>query len=154
VIQDARPTYLLDVNVLLALFDPTHIHHDVAHEWFGSVESARWATCPITENGFVRVLSNPAYAGRRTTVADAVGRLDQFTKSEAHDFWGDDVSIRDVARVDRTQLTGHREITDAYLLALAVHNSGVFATFDRGVRVGAVAGAERRHLEVLGPDSP
>jgi len=148
-IKDARRTYLLDVNVLIALFDPAHIHHEVAHHWFAAVEGRRWATCPLTENGFVRVLSNPAYAGRRTTVADAVRRLAAFSKSDTHTFWGDDVSILDEARVDAGQLASHREITDAYLLALAVKHAGALATFDRGVRPGAVVGAEARYLTVL-----
>jgi uncharacterized protein len=141
--------YLLDVNVLIALFDPGHIHHEDAHGWFGSVGCRGWATCPLTENGLVRVLSNPAYAGRRTTVGDAARKLGQFTRSEHHVFWPDDVSLVDASRMDPGELTGHREITDAYLLALAVANGGVLATFDGGVRLSAVPGAEPRHLAVL-----
>jgi uncharacterized protein len=148
-IQDRRGPSLLDVNVLLALFDPTHIHHDAAHDWFSVTGCRGWATCPLTENGFARVLSNPAYAGRRTTVGDALARLDQFTRHEEHVFWSDDISLRDRKRLDARRLSGHREITDAYLLALAVHNAGTLATFDRGVRVEAVVGAGSRHLDVL-----
>ena len=75
---------LLDVNVLIALFDPGHLHHEAAHGWFASAEPRAWASCPLTENGFVRVLSNPGYPGRRTTVADAVGRLRRFTETSSH----------------------------------------------------------------------
>ncbi len=74
------------MNVLVALFDPAHIHHDAAHDWFGAHREDGWATCPLTENGFVRVLSNPAYPGRRTTVADAVDRLGRLARSGGHTF--------------------------------------------------------------------
>ncbi len=143
------PVYLPDVNVLVALFDPGHVHHDAAHGWFASVAGGAWATCPLTENGFVRVLSNPGYPGRRTTVADAAARLGQLTLSEHHGFWHDRVSILDPADFTTTDLTGHREITDAYLLGLAVEHDGALVTFDRGVRLTAVVGAEPRHLVVL-----
>jgi toxin-antitoxin system PIN domain toxin len=140
---------LPDVNVLIALFDPGHIHHDAAHEWFASVGDGAWATCPLTENGFVRVLSNPAYPGRRTTVADAAARLGRLTRTEHHVFWQERISILDPARFSPSDLTGHREITDAYLLGLAVAYDGALVTFDRGVRLSAVVGAERGHLVVL-----
>ena len=81
--------HLLDVNVLVALFDPSHIHHEAAHAWFGPRREEGWATCPLTENGMVRVLSNPAYPGRRTTVADAVSRLTAFAASGHRKFWPD-----------------------------------------------------------------
>ena len=142
--------FLLDVNVLIALFDPGHLHHEAAHAWFGSVERRAWATCPLTQNGFVRILSNPAYAGRRTTVADAADRLRRFTEASNHRFWQDDVSLLDPRRVVAGKLTGHREITDAYLLALAVGRGGALATFDANVRTSAVVGVEERHLHVLG----
>ncbi len=141
--------HLLDVNVLIALFDPGHIHHDAAHDWFASVGSAAWATCPLTENGFARVLSNPAFPGRRTTAADAVARLGQLTRSPGHNFWEDGVSILDPSRFVISALTGHREITDAYLLALAVSRSGALATLDDGIRLSTVVGAEPQHLVVL-----
>jgi toxin-antitoxin system PIN domain toxin len=145
-----RRVHLLDVNVLVALFDPGHIHHDTAHDWFASVGSAAWATCPLTENGFVRVLSNPAYPGRRTTAADAAGRLAQLTGRPGHTFWEDGVSILDPTRFVVGAWTGYREITDAYLLALAVSRSGALATLDGGIRLASVVGAEPRHVAVLG----
>lgn len=141
--------FLLDVNVLVALFDPEHVHHEVAHAWFGAVKGAGWATCPLTENGLVRVLSSPAYPGRRTTVADAVNRLRRFTQSGGHSRWPDDVSLLDPDRVDASHLTGHREITDAYLLALAVHHDGALATFDHTLRTEAVVGSREEHVAVL-----
>jgi len=85
---------LLDVNVLIALFDPSHVHHEAAHRWFGKNRRSGWATCPLTENAFARVLSNPAYPGSRTTVQDAAARLGTFCSDRQHVFWNDSVSIR------------------------------------------------------------
>ena len=144
-------TTLLDVNVLVALFDPEHVHHEAAHTWFASALDSGWATCPLTENGLVRVLSNPGYPGRRTTVADAVDRLRRFTESGSHSCWSDDVSILDPTAVDASHLSGHREVTDTYLLALAVRHDGALATFDRTLRTPAVRGFEKSHLTVLAP---
>jgi toxin-antitoxin system PIN domain toxin len=141
--------YLLDVNVLVALFDPTHLHHEGAHRWFGAERDAGWASCPITENGLLRVLSNPAYPGRRTTVSDATARLRRFMASGGHEFWPDDMSVVDDQRVSAEHLTGHAQITDAYLLALAVRRGGRLATFDRGVRLAPVTGAGPEHLVVI-----
>jgi toxin-antitoxin system PIN domain toxin len=143
--------HLLDVNVMVALFDADHIHHGAAHAWFGSARESGWATCPLTENGLVRVLSNPAYPGRRTTVADAVERLRRFTLSGNHTRWPDDISILGPDYVVPDQLTGHREVTDTYLLALAVSHGGTLATFDQSVRTGAVVGAKERHLVLIPP---
>lgn len=141
--------HLLDVNVLIALFDPGHIHHEAAHDWFAAEGSAAWATCPLTENGFLRVLSNPGYSGRRTTVGDAAAKLSQFVSSEDHVFWPDDVSALDSSRLEARKLSGYREVTDAYLLALAVAHEGVLVTFDAGIRLSAAVGAEPRHVRVL-----
>ena len=142
---------LLDVNVLVALFDPGHLHHEAAHEWFAAVRAEGWATSPTTENGFVRVVSNPAYPGRRTTVADAVARLRQFAASGHHTQWPDDVSVLQEQVLEASHLAGHREVTDAYLLALVVRRGGTLATFDRSVRTTAVRGFEAGHLTVLPP---
>jgi toxin-antitoxin system PIN domain toxin len=87
---------LLDVNVLIALFDPAHVHHEAAHVWFEANRESRWSTCTLTENAFVRVLSNPAYPGRGTTVENAVSRLRSFCSAQEHVFWPDSVSLVDV----------------------------------------------------------
>jgi toxin-antitoxin system PIN domain toxin len=143
---------LLDVNVLVALFDPLHVHHELAHSWFAGARAAGWASCPITENGLVRVVANPAYPGRRTTVGDAVARLTLFRASGGHAFWPDDVSLCDGAlRVER--LAGHRQITDGYLLALAVRRGGRLATLDRGLTPRAVPEARAESLVHLGVES-
>lgn len=137
---------LLDVNVLVALFDPDHVHHQTAHDWLAENREEGWATCPLTENGLVRILSNPAYPGRRTTVQDAVDRLTAFRGSGDHEFWPDTLSLCDDGRFRFPQVGGHRRLTDVYLLALAVQRGGCLATFDRRIRPDPVAGAGPNHL--------
>ncbi len=140
---------LLDVNVLVALFDPDHIHHETAHVWFESSGRGGFATCPLTENGLVRVVSSPAYPGRQTTVDDARQRLRSFCEREDHVFWPDSVSIRDFELFKSASIQGHRQLTDIYLLALAVANHGALATFDRSIPIAAVAGAGDDHVCLL-----
>lgn len=147
----ASPVALLDVNVLVALFDPDHVHHEAAHAWFVASRQKGWATCPITENGFVRVVSNPRYPGSGTTAANAVQRLDKLCRSTEHRFWPGSVSIRDEERFHYRQLGGHRRVTDLWLLALAVSQGGCLATFDRGIPLSAVADADSWNLHLLGP---
>lgn len=141
---------LLDVDVLVALFDPAHIHHEAAHEWFGAQGGAGWATCPITENGFARVVSHPGYPGRRVTVGDALERLVAFADSGNHHFWPDSTSLRRRSRIDTRLLEGHDRIRSAYLLLLAVENEGRLATFDAEVPLGAVPQAGTEQVVVLG----
>ena len=140
---------LLDVNVLLALFDPDHVHHDAAHEWFADHREDGWATCPLTENGLVRVLSNPAYAAVHEAPAVIVGRLASFCASGNHVFWRDEVSLRDPRVLAPAAGLTHRHVTDVYLLSLAKHRGGRLATFDRRIPLAAVVGAEPQHLEVI-----
>jgi uncharacterized protein len=140
---------LLDVNVLLALFDPAHLHHEAAHAWFGRNRGQQWATCPLTENGLVRVLSNPSYRGTRTTIDDAASRLLKFCLDARHVFWPDSTSIRDRGLFRWNHVQGHRQIPDVYLLALSVANKGRLATFDSAISLSAVEGATVRNLEVL-----
>lgn len=141
---------LLDVDVLVALFDPAHLHHESAHEWFGANRGSGWATCPITENGFASVVSHPDYPGRRATVADALERLITFADSDDHHFWPDSTSLRRGSRIDAGLLEGHDHVRSAYLLLLAVENEGLLATFDSGVPLGAVPQAKSEQLAVLG----
>lgn len=140
---------LLDVNVLVALFDPEHLHHEAAHAWFGRNRAARWATCPLTENALVRVLSNASYPGRRTTVEDAAARLRTFCADRLHVFWPDSVSVRDPGRFRWNHVQGHRQLTDVYLLALSVANQGRLATFDSTISLKAVQGAAPQNIELL-----
>ncbi len=140
---------LLDVNVLVALFDPAHVHHEAAHAWFGANRKNRWATCALTENGFVRVLSNPAYPGSQTTVEDAASRLRTFCSEPEHVFWTDSVSVREDGRFRWNHVQGHRQVTDIYLLALSVSNHQRLATFDSTISLRAVEGAEPKNLELI-----
>jgi toxin-antitoxin system PIN domain toxin len=138
---------LLDVNVLIALFDPDHIHHEPAHLWFAGHRSEGWATCPLTENGVVRILSNPAYSPTAERPARIVERLGAFRSSGDHEFWPDDVSLCDPAIFDLA--VGHRRLTDVYLLALARVHGGRLVTFDRSIPIAAVHGARAEHLLVV-----
>jgi uncharacterized protein len=140
---------LLDVNVLVALFDPDHVHHEPAHQWFGANRRAGWATCPLTENGVVRILSNVAYSGVHESPGAVQERLTAFCASGDHAFWPDEVSLRDT-RLFRLGTTSHRHVTDIYLLALARRKQGRLVSFDRGIPLAAVVGAERGgHFELI-----
>jgi len=138
---------LLDVNFLIALFDPDHVHHEAAHAWFSTQRASGWASCPLTENGVVRILSNPAYSPSAERPAAIAARMASFRESGRHVFWPDDVSICD-ARVFSLGI-GHRQLTDVYLLALAVRRDGRLATFDRSIPRKAVRGARSDHIVVV-----
>ena len=140
---------LLDVNVLVALFDPDHVHHEAAHGWFAANRGAGWATCPLTENGLIRVLSNPAYASTPETPAAIVRRLGAFCSSGKHVFWADEVSFRDSHLFERNAPATHRQVTDVYLLGLAKRKGGRLATFDGSISLAAVTDATRAHLEII-----
>ena len=124
-------SYLLDVNVLVALFDARHVNHDAAHHWFGATFAADWATCSITETGCVRVLSNPAYPTVSATPAEVLARLKRFCGSGGHCFWADDLSPRtSLDDQAKGRLQGHHQVTDFHLAALASHRGGLLVTFD------------------------
>jgi len=141
---------LLDVNVLISLFDPAHLNHEDAHLWFGRNRKRGWATCPVTINGCVRVLSNPAYPTVEATPAEVISRLRVLCASAGHQFWTDEVSLLDESLFRAPMIGGHQKITDAYLLGLSVRHSGRLVTFDRAIPVKAVVGATSGCLEVLG----
>ncbi len=139
---------LLDVNVLLALLDSDHVHHVRAGEWLDAEVKGGWASCPITENGFVRIISQPRYPSPVPPAA-AIEVLAAARASRYHTFWPCDVSLLDEQVVDRSRLHGSRQVTDAYLLALAVAHDGRFVTFDRSLFLASVHGATQEHLTVL-----
>ena len=141
---------LLDVNVLVALFDPDYVHHELAHDWFADHRSAGWATCPVTENGFLRVLSNPAYGRDALRPDRLVERLRKFRASGNHVFWTDSVSLSDGRLFNLALAPGFRQVTDVYLLGLARKMRGCLATFDRAIPVRAVIGAARSNLQIIG----
>ena len=144
---------LLDVNVLVALFDPSHVHHEAAHAWFSKRREAGWATCPLTENGLLRVVSGTAYPGRRTTLADALSRLRAFRSSGHHEFWSDSVTLTASGSIDPTRLAGGGQLTDIYLLLLATERSGCLATFDRRIALAAVPSAAPENLDLIDLES-
>jgi uncharacterized protein len=139
---------LFDVNVLIALLDQDHVHHWKAHEWWAANRAAGWATCPITENGMARIMSQSTYKNPITTTF-ALDLLAEQVADTNHQFWPDDVSLRDSDLVDAGHILGPHQITDVYLLALAVKNGGRLVTLDRSVPLRAVHGAEARHLVVI-----
>jgi uncharacterized protein len=140
---------LLDVNVLIALLDASHVSHAKAMAWFAAtVHNGGWASCPITQNGCLRVMSLPGYPTPRP-VAVIAERLREAVMTPAHEFWPDDYSLLVGSRVDLTRVHGARQLTDAYLLALAVEHGGRLVTFDRAVPVAAVDGAGAAQLVVL-----
>jgi uncharacterized protein len=142
---DAART-LLDVNVLIALLDDAHVFSRRANEWLDAAPR-RIATCPIVENGVIRIMSAPAYsATHRASPEQVADGLKALTQELDHEFWPDALSLLDESRVDFSRLHGHRQITDAYLLALAVHRGGALASFDAALPLSAVRGAAKRHL--------
>ena len=142
---------LLDVNLLVALFDPDHIHHEVAHGWFEDHRAAGWATCPMTESGFLRVLSNPAYEAAVKRPLDLIARLRQFCSSGHHVFWPATVSLREESAFNPAMIRGHRQLTDVCLLGLTVRMGGRLATFDHTIPLGAVVGATRESVAIVSP---
>lgn len=139
---------LLDVNVLIALFDSDHVDHARGRAWFAAEVRHGWASCAVTENGFVRVVSQPRYPSPVPT-ALAVARLARATQEVHHEFWPCDLSLLDERVFDRSRIHGPRQVTDAYLLALAVARTGRLVTFDRTIALESVVGARAANLVVL-----
>jgi toxin-antitoxin system PIN domain toxin len=144
----SRPA-LLDVNVLVALFDPDHVHHEAAHAWFSANRDQGWATCPLTENGLIRILANAAYSGIHEPCSAVRDRLNAFCASGQHLFWKDELSIRDARLFRLPAAVTHRHMTDIYLLGLASSNGGRLATFDRRIPLSAVVDASSACLEFI-----
>ena len=140
---------LLDVNVLVALFNPVHVHHELAHDWFADNRASGWATCPLTENGFLRIFGNPARGDQMMPIPDLIARLRKFCASGHHQFWRDAASLVDESLFDFSLIRGHRQLTDVYLLGLAVRRGGRFVTFDQRIPLGAVKGATPANLEMV-----
>ncbi len=139
---------LLDVNVLIALLDEDHSLHVPATEWFAAHARRGWASCPITQNGCIRIISHPGYPNS-CPVAAVVERLREACEAPLHEFWPDDISLLDDRVADPARIHGPKQITDAYLLALAVQHGGRFVTFDHSISPAAAKRAEANHLLVL-----
>jgi toxin-antitoxin system PIN domain toxin len=141
--------YLLDVNVLVALFDGGHIHHSAAHEWFERVSEEGWATSPITENGLLRILSHPAYPHTPLPIEDLAERFEEFKKSSTnYQFWTNDYSMS--AWIFEEKITvSSSQSTDAYLLKLCSRNEGRLATFDRRIKPSLIGETSDRILQYI-----
>jgi hypothetical protein len=144
---------LLDINVLIALFDRDHVHHDAAHDWFADDRADGWASCPMTESGFVRILSGSRYPFPKAdaTVPGLIRQLQRFCTNSRHQFWPDAISLRDEHLFDTASIGGHRKLTDVYLLGLATHHGGRLVTFDRGIPLQAVRQATQANLAIIEP---
>ena len=131
--------YLLDTNVLIALLWPSHERHAMAVKWFTRHRAKGWVTCPFTQAGFVRIVSNPAFSRDAVRPRDAAEVLLANTAAKDHVFWGDDLPLAEAVAFASVRLMGHQQVTDAYLLGLAVHRGGVLATLDRRVPASSSA---------------
>jgi toxin-antitoxin system PIN domain toxin len=137
---------LLDVNLLIALAWPTHIHHRVALDWFRENQALGWATCPLTQSGFVRVSANEKALPDAKTLQEAVSLLRQIVAHSNHQFWEDDVSLATSQHFDVTRLTGYRQVTDAHLVTLALHRGGRLATLERKIQALVPRGHQARDV--------
>ena len=126
--------FLLDANVLIALAWPEHVFHKMVGRWFVRHSAAGWATCPFTQAAFVRVMSNPAFSVNALTPENALRVLESNLLLPDHHFWTDSISVPEALRSIKGQFKGHRQVTDGYLLGLAIHHKGRVATLDRGIR--------------------
>lgn len=142
---------LLDVNVLVALFFPDHVHHDLAHDWFADHRHEGWATCPLTENGLIRVACQQPSEDSVVRPADVTVNLTRFCRDKLHRSWTDSVSLTDTTLFAPQFIGGHRQVTDIYLLGLAKKNGGRLATFDRTIPVKAVRGGTAELLHIIEP---
>ncbi len=141
-------TFLLDVNVLIALIDPAHVGHDAAHAWFEAEGRHDWASCPITQNGVIRIVGHPRYPNTTGSPAEAATIVRRLCALDGHRFWPDDVNPLENAAIDPSEIRTPGQVTDSYLLALASVHGGKLATFDRKISVRAVRGG-RAALHVL-----
>ena len=135
-------TFLLDVNVLIALIDPAHVGHEAAHRWFEAQRRESWATCPLTENGVIRIVSHPNYPGAPGSPAAVAAIVAEIRTLAGHIFWPDDISLVAAEHVETKAILTSGQVTDSYLLALAVAHDGRLATFDRRISTKAVKGGK------------
>jgi len=143
--------YLLDTNLLIALHWPSHERHDLALKWFARHRAKGWVTCPFTQAGFVRIVSNPAFSRDAVHPREAIHILSANTAAKDHTFWADDLPFAEAVSFAGVRLMGHQQVTDAYLLGLAIRGGGVLATLDQ--RIAALTepkSPERKALETVG----
>jgi predicted nucleic acid-binding protein len=141
--------YLLDVNVWIALLDEAHVHHAHAVAFFEQ-KNLKIASCPLVENGVIRVLNLPSYSKFGPVGFDRVrSKLREICEDMDHEFWPDSLSLRSDGLIDWTRVLGHNQVTDVYLLALAKENQGCLATLDHRVAISTVVGAVAENLRLL-----
>ena len=135
------------MNVLIALIDPTHSQHNIAHDWFTIEGQEAWATCPITENGAIRIAGNRAYTNSPGSPAAVAQAISELGKSPGHTFWSDKISLLEYSKLDLARLLSPAQVTDTYLLALAQAHGGQLATLDHRLISDAVRdGAKSLHV--------
>ena len=143
---------LLDVNVLIALIDDFHPHHDIAQHW-ATEHKDGFATCPIVQNGVLRIMANPAYNSLDGADAFSYPSLFEVLKNSLqqvnHLFWPDDLSLLNPQHFNHNTIHSHKQLTDIYLLGLAVAHDGCLVTFDRHIALSHAVGASQRNLIVL-----
>ncbi len=139
---------LLDINVLIALHDRDHVHHIRAATWFEANIEHGWASCPMTQNGCLRIMNQPGYSSPQP-LSSLMAMLQRSTGAPVHETWFDDISILDAARFQHTHMHSHRQLTDLYLLGLAVKNKGRLASFDQRIPMSAVVGARAENMVTL-----
>lgn len=143
--------YLLDTNLLIALLWPSHERHDLALKWFSRHRAKGWATCPMTEAGFVRIVSNPAFSRDAVQPREAIHVLSANAAAKDHTFWPDELSVAEAVAFTGARLMGHQQVTDAYLLGLAIRRGGVLATLDQSIAaLTEPKSTERKALETVG----
>lgn len=141
--------HLLDINVLIALLDPDHAFHHRAHAWWAA-EARPWASCPLTENGLLRIMASTGYSKTtRFSIQDIASRLSLFASNTDHAFWPDSLTIRDGDHFRHDSILSSKHLTDLYLLALSVENQGCLATFDQHIPLSAIPAAKASHLRVI-----
>ena len=142
--------FLLDANVLIALAWPSHTAHERVLQWFARNSRLGWATCPFTECAFVRIVSNPAFSPNYLTITEAVRLLTLNVSHPEHHFWPDDLPLHNAIRPMQERMWGHNQVTDGYLLGLAIHRKGRLATLDRSL-MAMLDGKDRdeRRVELI-----
>ena len=140
---------LLDVNVLVALLWPAQESHAKVHSWFNRRSSEGWATCPLTQAAFVRIVSNPAFSPSAVSPGEAMQALKKSLAHPKHEYWPADVSYVEAIEPFGSQIVGHKQVSDAYLLGLAIHHGGSLVTMDRGIVELLPAKMQQRGLVTL-----
>jgi uncharacterized protein len=145
-----KAVFLLDVNVLIAMAWPHHVAHEKVQAWLSQHAHKGWATCPLTQTAFVRILSNPAFSPNALAPSEALVLLQANLGHPAHKFWADEISFTRALEPLTSRLAGHQQVTDAYLLGLAMHKKGRLATMDRAVSgLLAEKKLEREFIELI-----